>query len=104
MKINEIYVIRFLRETYGGTIFGVKEGLCVTVNSKQCYVSFSERKRTGHYQVFHEGEMVYHNKNLAYILFVLWSFMLYEDLGVIPTWEDWARLVNDAYKYKGRCE
>lgn len=115
MKINELYIIRHLRDTYGGKLSGVGDCLYVEIDGDKFRVNLTDKKRFGYYTFFHrdsgrrlDGKWYYHtqlkDKCLAHGLFLVWCHKFNKELGIWPTHEDWLRFINDAYKYATRSE
>lgn len=110
MRVNEFYIIRHLRDTYGGTLSGSGDFLYVEVNGDKFRVNLTDKKRFGYYTFFHrdsgrrlDGKYYYHSqlkdKCLAHGLFLIWCHKFNKDLNIWSNDEDWAKFVNDAYKY-----
>ena len=110
MKINEFHIIRHLRNTYGGIISYKDDCLYVEVNGDKFRVNLTDKQRFGYYTFFHrdsgrrlDGKYYYHtqlkDKCLAHGLFLVWCHKLNKELNIWSTHEDWAKFVNDAYKY-----
>lgn len=55
MKINELYIIKHLRNTYGGTISGVGDYLYAEVDGDKFRVNLTDKKRFGYYTFFYRG-------------------------------------------------
>lgn len=110
MKINEFHIIRYLRNTYGGIISYKDDCLYVEVNGDKFRVNLTDKQRFGYYTFFHrdsgrrlDGKYYYHtqlkDKCLAHGLFLVWCHKFNKELDIWSTHEDWAKFVNDAYKY-----
>lgn len=110
MKINEFHIIRHLRNTYGGIISYKDDCLYVEVNDDKFRVNLTDKQRFGYYTFFHrdsgrrlDGKYYYHtqlkDKCLAHGLFLVWCHKFNKELNIWSTHEDWAKFVNDAYKY-----
>lgn len=115
MKVNPIYVIRHLRNTYGGVLTYKDNCFYVEVEGDKFRVNLSDKERFGYYTFFHrdsgrrlDGKYYYHtqlkDKDLAHGLFLVWSHKLNKSNGIWHTYEDWERFVNDAYKYAARSD
>lgn len=110
MKINEFYIIRHLRNTYGGILSYKDDCLFVEVNGDKFRVNLTDKQRFGYYTFFHrdsgrrlDGKYYYHtqlkDKCLAHGLFLVWCHKFNKELDIWSTHEDWTKFVNDAYKY-----
>ena len=110
MKINPIYIIRYLCAIYGGKISYKDDCFYVEIDTDKFRVNLTDKKRFGYYTFFHrdsgrrlDGKYYYHtqlkDKDLAHGLFLVWCHKFNKDVGIWSTHEDWLRLVNDAYKY-----
>jgi hypothetical protein len=110
MKVNEVYIIKYLKEVYGGTISGAGDCIYVEVNGDKFRVNLTDKKRFGYYTFFHrnsgcdlDGKYYYHtqlkDKCLAHGLFLIWCHKFNKEIGIWSTHEDWIRFVNDAYRY-----
>lgn len=115
MRINEIYIIRYLRATYGGILTYKDNCLYVEVDGDKFRVNLTDKQRFGYYTFFHrdsgrriDGKYYYHtqlkDKELAHGLFLIWCHKFNKDLGIWSTEEDWFRFINDAYQYAARSE
>ena len=115
MKINELHIIRHLRDTYGGSISYKDDCFYVEVDGDKFRVNLTDKKRFGYYTFFHrdsgrrlDGKWYYHtqlkDKCLAHGLFLVWCHKFNKDIGIWSTHEDWLKFVNDAYKYAARSE
>ena len=115
MRIEPAYIIRHLRDTYGGTVTYKDKCLYVEVNGDKFRVNLTDKERFGYYTFFHrdsgrhlDGKYYYHtqlkDKDLAHGLFLVWCHKFNKDLGIWSTPEDWSCFVNDAYKYAVRSE
>lgn len=115
MKIKEIYIIRHLRDTYGGSLSGVGDCLYIEVDGDKFRVNLTDKKQLGYYTFFYrdndqhlDDKHCYHillkDSCLAHGLFLIWCHKLNKELGIYPTDEDWFRFVNDSYKYAVRSE
>jgi hypothetical protein len=110
MKINELYIIHHLRNTYGGAISCKGDCLYVEVDGDKFRVNLTDKQRFGYYTFFHrdsghrlDGKWYYHtqlkDKCLAHGLFLIWCHKMNKENNIWSTAEDWKRFVNDAYKY-----
>ena len=110
MKINELYIIRHLRNIYGGTISYKGDCFYIEVNGDKFWVNLTDKARFGYYTFFHrdsgrrlDGKYYYHRQLkdscLAHGLFLVWCHRFNKELGIWSTNEDWIKFVNDAYKY-----
>ena len=115
MRINEIYIIRHLRATYGGILTYKDNCLYVEIDGDKFRVNLTDKQRFGYYTFFHrdsgrrlDGKYYYHtqlkDKELAHGLFLVWCHKFNKSLGIWPTEEDWLRFINDAYQYAVRSE
>lgn len=115
MKAEPAYIIRHLRDTYGGTVTYKDECLYIEVNGDKFRVNLTDKERFGYYTFFHrnsgrnlDGKYYYHtqlkDKDLAHGLFLIWCHKFNKDLNIWSTHEDWTRFVNDAYRYAIRSE
>ena len=115
MKVNEMYIIRHLRNIYGGTVTCKDKCMYVEVDGDKFRVNLSDKQRFGYYTFFHrdsgrrlDGKYYYHtqlkDKCLAHGLFLVWCHKFNKELNVWPTHEDWTKFVNDAYKYAAISE
>ena len=109
MRINELYIIRHLRNIYGGTISYKGNCLYVEVNGDRFYVNLTNKKQFGYYIFFLQNNDCCLNENwsciqlkdrcLAHGLFLMWCRKFNKDNNIQSTHEDWQRFMNDAYKY-----
>lgn len=115
MKIEPTYIIRHLRDTYGGTVTCKDKCLYVEVNGDKFRVNLTDKERFGYYTFFHrnsgrnlDGKYYYHtqlkDKCLAHGLFLIWCHKFNKKVGIWSTHEDWIQFVNDAYRYAARRE
>lgn len=115
MKINELHIIRHLRNTYGGVISLKDNCLYVEVSGDKFRVNLTDKARFGYYTFFHrdsgkrlDGKYYYHTQLkdgcLAHGLFLVWCHKFNKEIGIWPTQEDWFKFINDAYKYAVRSE
>ena len=75
MKINELYIIKHLRDTYGGIISGAGDCLYVEINGDKFRVNLTDKKRFGYYTFFHrdsgrhlDGKYYYHKRSGEVVL------------------------------------
>lgn len=105
MKINDLYIIRHLRNTYGGTISGANNNLYIKINDSKIRVNLADKKQNGHYIFFRRSNDKHYyraqlqDKDLAHGLFLIWCDDFNNELELYPTNEDWLRFVSDAHKY-----
>ena len=115
MKVNEMYIIRHLRNTYGGTITCKDKYMYIEIDGDKFRVDLTDKQRFGYYTFFHrdsgrrlDGKYYYHtqlkDKCLAHGLFLVWCHKFNKKLDIWPTPEDWTKFVNDAYKYAAISE
>ena len=112
MKVNELYIIRHLRDTYGGMVSYKGNNLFVRVGSNEIQINLAERRPLGYYVLYYRGVDSLNKENcrvrltkegLGQALFLAWSYAFYQENGIFATEEDWERFVKDAHKYaKGR--
>ncbi len=109
MNPNPVFIIRHLRNTYGGTISYKGDCLYVDVNGDKFRVNLTDKKRFGYYTFFHrdasprDGVYHFHSqlkiKDLSRGLFMVWCHNFNKELNIWSTDEDWCAFVNDAYRY-----
>lgn len=114
MRPNPVFIIRHLRNVYGGSVSYKENCLFVTVGNDKFRVNLTDGKRFGYYTFFHrdvtprDGVYHYHSQlkdsDLAHGLFKVWCHEFNRDIGIWSTDEDWARFVNDAYSYCVKSE
>ena len=102
MRINTGYIIRYLRDLYGGKVNCRRNALVITVDDEEFSVNLLDRTVKGNY-VFHHTNSgnCFEDRNLAHGIFLAWNYKMYCDYGIALEEEDWHRFINDAYKYMG---
>lgn len=115
MRMNEIYIIQHLRNTYGGSLKYKDHCLILEIGSDKFRVNLTDKNRFGYYTFFHrsnarrlDGKYDYHvqlkTSNLGKGLFQCWTHELHKESNIWYTEEDWKRFVDDAHKYGIRSE
>ena len=108
MKVNELYIIRHLRDTYGGVVSYKGDNLFVRVGSNKIQINLAGRRLLGYYVLSYQGMDSLNEESccvrltkegLGRALFLAWSYAFYQENGIFATEEDWERFVKDAHKY-----
>ena len=102
VKVNTNYIIRYLRDIYGGKVNYRSNALVITVDDERFCVKLLDRTAKGNY-VFHHinSGNCFEDRDLAHGIFLAWNYKMYCDYGITLEEEDWYRFINDAYKYIG---
>ena len=102
MKVNTNYIIRYLRDIYGGKINYRSNALIIIVDGEEFCVKLLDRTARGNYVFRHTSSgNCFEDKDLAHGIFLAWNYTMHRDYNIPLEEEDWYRFINDAYKYIG---
>ena len=108
MKVNELYIIRHLRDTYGGVVSYRGDNLYVRIGANKIQVNLAGRRLLGYYILSCQSAdpsneetccVRLTKEGLGRALFLAWTYAFNQENGIFPTEEDWKRFAKDAYKY-----
>ena len=108
MKVNELYIIRHLRNIYGGVVSYKRDSLFVRVGNNKIQINLAGRRLLDYYILsyqsadsLNEEKYCVHltKEGLGRALFLAWSYAFYQENGIFATEEDWERFAKDAHRY-----
>lgn len=100
MKVNCHYIIRYLRDIYGGKVRFRCNRLIIEADGEEFQVSLMDRTPMGKF-VFHHTRTgnCFEDNNLARGIFLAWNYKMNTENNIPLSEEDWFYFMRDAYKY-----